>query len=141
MYDYAFVKECGWPAECLVDDLVRDDQVAGVYFFAETADSTAGDYVSDAQHFEGINVGPVRYIGRIVYVSCAVSGEESDLHLAPPCDEDIAAGLAEWGVGQVSRRSGRLFEQCLSEATASDYADFDVCHVVRVLVLNRETSQ
>jgi hypothetical protein len=98
------LEECEGPNPLgAVDNGVRDHEVAGLDFLAETAHGAKGDDGAHADGAEGGDVGAGGDLVRGVLVVDAVPGDESDWNWFAGAwgavfeDDDWRGGLAPWG--------------------------------------------
>ena len=124
---YAFEKT-RLAAEGFVDELVDEDDVFGVYFFAKAADSGAGDYSMHADAFECEDIGGIWNIGGTELMARAVTIDEGDVVLTYLTQKDIAAGFAERSIDTFSPGGREFFLECVAEAAASDDSDDGFVH-------------
>ena len=122
-----FGKERAFTAKGLVDDLIGDDEVSGLDFLFEAADGPGGDYVGNAQGFEGVDVGPVGDGRRAEHVPFAVAGQQGNRYAGPLSQRNGAGGLSEGGI-DFSLLALVVGGKGLVEAGSADYADHQLGH-------------
>ena len=126
--DNAVGEEGVWPhALGAIDDLVRDDKVAGGNVFLEGSDGGEGEDGADADGAEGGDVGEVGDEGGGDFVVGAVAGEEGDGGGGVGGGEDGdggGGGAPGCGDGEAGDgREARVFEG--GDACAADHGDAD----------------
>lgn len=122
--------EGGRATEGFVDDLIHDDQVAGVNVFAQRACGAAGQDVGDAQEFHGEDVGAIGDGAGWIDVSEAMTLKDGDVKAVPACQNDRGTGFAE---RRVREKRGTLFSaERFAQTGSADDADAYVggCHAI-----------
>lgn len=102
-----------------IDDLVRDDEVAGLDLLLQRADSREGNDAADAEGAEGGDVGAVGDFVRGEGVVGAVAGEEGDGGVLVGEDRD-GRGRCAPGSGDVQGGDGSVAFELLETGSADD---------------------
>ncbi len=112
-----------------IDDLIDEDEIAGVNVFAERSRGPGGDEMRAAEFLEGEYVGAIGNRSGVQHVPVAMPLEDGDMHVAIGGGDDCAAGATEGGFGKMMLDAPGVdaVEQGLAESAAGDDAD---CHGV-----------
>ena len=110
----------------LVDDLIDDDQIAGLDVFAQGSGCAAGDDVGDAEGFEGVDIGAVRDVAGTEQVAWAVALEYADIDALPLRFDDGRGRFAERRV-EFDRLS-LLRAEGIAKPGAADESDGQSAH-------------
>ena len=127
MRDAAIAEEGGFTPEGAIDELVDEDEEAGIEFRLERAAGGDGDEIGDAGLFQRIDIGAVIDAGRREPVAASVAGQEHHLGRADLAEAQRVRRLAP-------RRRDVLFAQICEarqviDARAADDPDdgFESC--------------
>ena len=120
--DDAVAEESGDAKEGAVDELIGNDEVAGLVLFFQRADGGDGENALDAELLQRINIGAEIQLRGKDAVAAAVPGEEGDLAALEIAEDESIAGIAE------GRRDTHFMDVGEAghgvEPAASDDADF-----------------
>src|ERR1700693_491885 len=101
-----------------VDELIREDGMAGRALFVQTPDRRGGQDRVAPQHLQTADVRPVVELRRSVAVPAPVAREEGDRHTRELSREVRVGGIPEGGLDLLLPRAGQAVE--VVETAAAD---------------------
>ena len=111
------LEESARAAVRLVDDLVRDDELAGAHVLVQRAHGGTGQYVCHAERLEGKEVGPRGHTRGVVDVALAVARQKSHLHPVERSQQNRPRGGPEGRVHTGGRAPERTERESQSAPT------------------------